>query len=100
MELFLRLEAGARAGVCWWGAGGRAGGGRGIGGLGGELPLGDFGVEVYVEPAELQMVRTEEFLRGGGDGRGKVAYHSWYCSFHWAFQPSGTRGGGGPEGGA
>lgn len=26
-------------------------------------------------------------------------YHSEYWAFHWAFQPSGTRGGGGPDGG-
>lgn len=28
-----------------------------------------------------------------------LAYHSLYWSFHWAFQPSGTLGGGGPDGG-
>lgn len=30
---------------------------------------------------------------------GWLEYHSLYCWFHCAFQPSGTLGGGGPEGG-
>ena len=29
-----------------------------------------------------------------------LPYHSPYCAFHTAFQPSGTLGGGGPAGGA
>lgn len=31
-------------------------------------------------------------------GRGDATDHSLYCSFHWAFHPSGTFGGGGPGG--
>lgn len=50
VEIFLRVsDAGAGvAGRCAW----RRGVGGWVGRLGGEVPLGDFGVEIYVEPWE------------------------------------------------
>ena len=55
------------------------------------FPLRGFGEVVDVEPAFIR-------LRSNTDDA--LTYHSLYCAFHTAFQPSGTLGGGGPGGGA
>lgn len=56
--------------VCRGRAAGCGGGGGGVGGVGGEVPLGDLGVEVYVEPGGGLVVWRLLFREVRGMGRG------------------------------
>lgn len=60
------------------------------------VPLGFLGIDIDVEP-EIVELADEVTKKSAIDG---YAYHSLYSLFQTALKPSGTFGGGGPEGGA